>query len=96
MPENSSILLGFIAILAGAMIGPVASDLWRKIKGSEYATKKDCERKHEMMEKDCEACRAATKSSICAIRHDGERNRKLLLLIAIKLQVPPDELKEYM
>lgn len=78
------------------MIGPIANDMYRKFKGSEYATKGECKAKHEKMEKDCSACKTATNASICALRHDGDKNRKLLLLIAIRLRIPTDELKDYM
>jgi hypothetical protein len=95
-PENTSIVIGFAALIMGSMISPIAADLWRKMKGSEYATRRECKEKHDLMEKDCQSCKAATHNTICAIQHDASKNRKLLLLIAIKLQVPTDELKEYM
>lgn len=94
--ESSTVILGALLLLAGAMVPPIAGDLWRKVKGTEYATRKECAEKHEAMEKDCTACKAATKATICAIQHDAAKNRKLLLLIAIKLQVPQDELKDYL
>lgn len=103
MPDNTSLIIGVVGILGGAMIGPIANDIYRKFKGSEYATKGECKAKHDQISKDCTACKTATDASICALRHDGEKNRaeavknrKLLLLIAIHVKVPTDELKDYM
>jgi hypothetical protein len=96
MPENSQLLLGAIGLIAGSMLSPVAGDLWRKIKGTEYATKADCKVKHIAMANECAECRAKTQSTICAIQHDAAKNRKLLLLIAFQLQIPRDELKDFL
>lgn len=96
MPENSQLLLGAVGLIAGSMLSPIAGDLWRKIKGTEYATKADCKAKHLEMANDCVACQTKTQNTICAIQHDAAKNRKLLLLIAFQLQIPRDELKDFL
>lgn len=96
MPDTSQLLLGAIGLIAGSMLSPIAGDLWRKIKGTEYATKADCKAKHVEMANECSACQARTQSTICAIQHDAAKNRKLLLLIAFQLQIPRDELKDFL
>jgi len=105
--DDNAIITGVISLVVGSMLGPMAGDLWRKIKGSEYATKRDCAAKHKTLKEDCitkhetekedcTACRAATKATVCAVQHESLRYMKLLRIIAIHVQVPADKLDEFL
>jgi hypothetical protein len=99
MPTETSqnqIILGAIALLAGGMISPMATALWRKLSGAQYASRKHCEEKHAQLKQDCDSCRAATKASICAIQHENAKVMKLLRLIAMQMKVPMEDLKEFL
>lgn len=107
MPNDTTLILGAVGLIALNMVSPFAHDVYRRIRGEEYATKADCKAHHEQkdaectkrhaeMAKDCEACLSRTQTTICAIQHDAAKNRKLLLLIAFQLQIPRDELKDFL
>lgn len=106
--DAPTILLAAVGIIACyllfSMLAPFAADIYRKVfKGELYATRDECTKKHQQMEKDCAECKKAMQNTICAIRHDSDRNhqeseknRKLLVLIAFRLRISHDELKDFL
>jgi len=93
---DAEVITGAIALFVGGMISPATTALWRKLSGSQYATRKDCTARHERLKDECESCRKATSNTICAIQHEGVKNLKLMRLIAMQVKVPMEDLKEFL
>lgn len=114
MVDNSGVITGAVALLAGSLLSPIAGDLWRKIKGTQYATKEDCARRHKQVDKEweehrkqeteyrkddesrCLSCRNTMQGAMLIIKNDGEKTHKLMILIAVRMGVSTEELREFL
>lgn len=94
--ESKDIIIGIVALVGGSMISPIASDLWRKIKGEQYATKSFCNIEHERLKRNCDMCSESKANRMAAIEAEQHKTRKLLIMIAMRLQIPEEDLREFL